>query len=100
MSNVQTVIKLGAQAAAAVLSGFGAFLLRVQPPQAVLKSFTIGFVSTLSALIFLIVSILSRRYASERYRGIFAALAIVLVAIVAIAGFHYQSAFAQLEPLL
>ena len=96
MNNVQAVIKQGGQAAAAVFSGFGGFLLNVQPPEGVLKAFTIGFASTLSALLFLVISVLSRRYASERYRGIFVALAVGFVVIVAIAGFRYQSMFARL----
>lgn len=96
MNNVEKAIKLGGQAAAGVFSGFGGFLLNVQPPEGVLKTFTIGFASTLSALLFLLISLLSRRYASGRYRGIFVVLSVVLVAVVAVAGFRYQSMFARL----
>ncbi len=96
MNNTESVIKQGGQAVAAVFSGFGGFVLNVQPPEGVLKAFTIGFASTLSALLFLVISIFSQRYASERYRHIFVALSVALIIVVAITGFRYQDMFARL----
>lgn len=96
MSDIQGLVKRAGEAVVAVFSGFGGFVLNVQPPEGVLKGFTIGFASALSALVFLMISVFSQRYASDQYRRIFAALSVLLVVAVAVTGFRYQSMFAQL----
>lgn len=96
MNDIQALIKRAGQAVVAVFSGFGGFVFNVQPPQGVLKGFTVGFASTISALLFLLISIFSQRYASDQYRRIFAGLSILLIVVVAIIGFAYQNTFARL----
>lgn len=96
MNEVQGLIKRAGQAVVAVFAGFGGFVLNVQPPEGVVKGFTIGFASTLSALLFLIISVFSLRYASDRYRRIFAALSVVLILAVAASGFLYQNTYSAL----
>ena len=96
MNDIQGLIKRAGEAVAAVFAGFSGFVLNVQPPEGVLNGFTIGFASTLSALLFLVISVFSQRYASDQYRRIFAVLSIFLVIVVAVMGFTYQDAFSRL----
>ena len=96
MSDVQDLVKRASQAVVAVFSGFSGFVLNVQPPEGVLRGFTIGFASTLSALLFLMISVFSQRYASDQYSRIFSALSVFLIIAVAVMGFLYQNMFAGL----
>ena len=96
MNDIQSMIKRASQAVVAVFSGFGGFVFSVQPPEGVLKGFTVGFASTLSALLFLMISVFSQRYASEQYRRIFTTLSGLLIILVAVTGFLYQNMFARL----
>ena len=96
MNNVQVLIRRAGKAVAAVFAGFGGFVLNVQPPEGIVKGFTIGFASTLSALLFLVISIFSQRYAWNQYRRIFTTLSLLFTLIVVLVGFLYQSTYSAL----
>jgi hypothetical protein len=96
MNDIPGLLKRAGEAVVAVFSAFGGFVLNAQPPEGVLKGFTIGFASTLSALVFLIISVFSQRFASDRYRSIFTALAVLMIIAAAVTGFRYQSMFSAL----
>lgn len=96
MNDISGVVKQASKAVAAVFSGFGGFLLNVQPPEGVVKSFTIGFASAVSALLFLLISVVSQRYAARRYKTIFLFLCIALIIVVIVVGLRYQSMFERM----
>jgi general stress protein CsbA len=85
-----------AKAVAAIFSGFGGFLLKVQPPEGVLNGFTIGLATTVSALVFLFLSVLVQGRIGNKYRLVLLVLTLVLAAAGVFSGLQYQSAFGML----
>jgi energy-coupling factor transporter transmembrane protein EcfT len=96
VKDTSRVIEQASKAVAAVFSGFGGFLLNVQPPEGVVKSFTIGFASAVSALLFLLISVVSQRYAARRYKTIFLFLCVALILVVIVAGLRYQNMYQRM----
>jgi len=96
VNGIEGMLARAGKAVAAVFSGFGGFLLNVQPPEGVLKGFTVGFATTLSALVFLLLSVLVQWKIHNKYRLVLLVLTIVLGTGVVFTGLHYQSAFGML----
>lgn len=96
MKNIEDILKRAGKAVAAVFAAFGGFLTQTQPPEGVLKGFSVGFASTLSALLFLVISVIAKEKFPQKHRRLFIIFSGLLVLGVAITGLGYQRSFAQL----
>ena len=96
MNNIKDIISRAGKAVAAVFSGFGGFLFNVQPPEGVLKGFTVGFATAISALLFLVISVFVQAKIGKKYRNVLLILSLALVAGAVITGLQYQNTFSSL----
>jgi hypothetical protein len=96
VNDIGSILAKAGKAVAAVFSGFGGFLLNVQPPEGVLKGFTIGFATAISTLVFLVLSLFVPTMDRKKYRRIALSVTLMLFVGFVITGLEYQDMFSQL----